>query len=156
MHLFLIALGSNIGERESYINHAIAELRIRAGILKAVSSLYETEPEGFTSQHAFLNAAIAMRSYLSPEEMLQKAHRIERFLGSPIHRKPDGSYQDRAIDIDIIACDDMVLETDKLIIPHPRMHLRRFVLDPLCEIAPHWVHPLLHKSVIEMRNELIK
>lgn len=154
MKLFLIALGSNIGERKSYIVHAIAELCIRAGEIEAVSSLYETTPEGFNSPHPFLNAAVALRSNLSPAEMLVTTREIEHSLGSLTHRNPDGSYRDRSIDIDIIACDDMILQTDELIIPHPRMHLRRFVLDPLCEIAPQWIHPLLHESVTALRDKL--
>ena len=154
MKLFLIALGSNIGERKSYIMNAIAELSIRAGEIEAVSSLYETHPEGFDSQHSFLNAAIALRSNLSPTEMIETTRNIEHALGSLTHRNPDGSYRDRTIDIDIIACDDIILQTEELTIPHPRMHLRRFVLDPLCEIAPKWIHPLLHESVTALRDKL--
>lgn len=154
MKLFLIALGSNIGERKSYIMNAIAELSIRAGEIEAVSSLYETHPEGFDSQHSFLNAAIALRSNLSPTEMIETTRNIEHALGSLTHRNPDGSYRDRTIDIDIIACDDIILQTEELTIPHPRMHLRRFVLDPLCEIAPQWIHPLLHESVTALRDKL--
>lgn len=154
MKLFLIALGSNIGERKSYIMNAIAELSIRAGEIEAVSSLYETHPEGFDSQHSFLNAAIALRSNLSPTEMIETTRNIEYALGSLTHRNPDGSYRDRTIDIDIIACDDIILQTEELTIPHPRMHLRRFVLDPLCEIAPQWIHPLLHESVTALRDKL--
>lgn len=154
MKLFLIALGSNIGERKSYIMNAIAELSIRAGEIEAVSSLYETHPEGFDSQHSFLNAAIALRSNLSPAEMIETTRNIEHALGSLTHRNPDGSYCDRTIDIDIIACDDIILQTEELTIPHPRMHLRRFVLDPLCEIAPQWIHPLLHESVTALRDKL--
>ena len=154
MKLFLIALGSNIGERKSYITHAIAELCIRAGELEGVSSLYETAPDGFDSPHPFLNAAVALRSNLSPTEMLRTAREIEVSLGSLSHRNPDGSYSDRTIDIDIIACDDMIVQTDELTLPHPRMHLRRFVLDPLCEIAPQWIHPLLQESVTTLRDKL--
>lgn len=154
MKLFLIVLGSNIGERKSYIMNAIAELSIRAGEIEAVSSLYETRPEGFDSQHSFLNAAIALRSNLSPTEMIETTRNIEYALGSLTHRNPDGSYRDRTIDIDIIACDDIILQTEELTIPHPRMHLRRFVLDPLCEIAPQWIHPLLHESVTALRDKL--
>lgn len=154
MKLFLIALGSNIGERKSYIMHAIAELCIRAGELEGVSSLYETDPDGFDSPHPFLNAAVALRSNLSPTEMLRTAREIEVSLGSLSHRNPDGSYSDRTIDIDIIACDDMIVQTDELTLPHPRMHLRRFVLDPLCEIAPQWIHPLLQESVTTLRDKL--
>lgn len=154
MKLFLIALGSNIGERKSYIMNAIAELSIRAGEIEAVSSLYETHPEGFDSQHSFLNAAIALRSNLSPTEMIETTRNIEHALGSLTHRNLDGSYCDRTIDIDIIACDDIILQTEELTIPHPRMHLRRFVLDPLCEIAPKWIHPLLHESVTALRDKL--
>ena len=154
MKLFFIALGSNIGEKKSHINHAISEIGLRVGCITAISSFYETEPDGFVSDNTFLNAVLAVESELSPIEMLDMTCSIERLLGCYTHRNEDGTYCDRIIDIDIIACEDIVFQNERLILPHPRMHLRHFVLDPLCEIAPEWIHPLLHRSAQTLRDEL--
>jgi 2-amino-4-hydroxy-6-hydroxymethyldihydropteridine diphosphokinase len=86
--------------------------------------------------------------------MLTITQRIERELGSASHRNADGSYCDRLVDIDIIAVDDIVVNTPTLTIPHPLMHKREFVLAPMAELAPQWIHPTLHKSVAELINEL--
>lgn len=154
MKLFFIGLGSNIGERELLLSQAIAMVGERVGNVEATSSMYETEPDGFSSELRFMNAVIAVRSGYSPHEVLRLTHEIELDLGCATHRNPDGSYCDRSLDIDLIACELTVCDDNTLTLPHPRMHLRSFVLDPLCEIAPDWVHPILHKSVRELRNEL--
>lgn len=154
MKLFFISLGSNIGERKSYIMQAIAEIGQRAGCIRALSSLYETDPDGFVSDRKFLNAVLAVESELTPVGMLDLAGSIERSMGCYTHRDAEGGYCDRIIDIDIIACEDLVLQTERLVLPHPRMHLRRFVLAPLCEIAPDWVHPVLCRSARELYEGL--
>ena len=154
MKLFFIGLGSNIGEREWLLSQAIALIGERVGYVVATSSMYETAADGFSSEHRFMNAVIAVRSAHAPHEVLRLTHEIELDLGCTTHRNPDGSYCDRSLDIDLIACEAMVCDDDTLTLPHPRMHLRSFVLDPLCEIAPDWVHPILRKSARELRNEL--
>lgn len=155
MKLFFISLGSNIGDRKSYIARAVAEICMRAGRITALSSLYETAPDGFASDNEFLNAVLAVESELSPLEMLDTTCAIERALGCNTHRNADGTYCDRTIDIDLIACEDTVMQNERLILPHPRMHLRRFVLDPLCEIAPDWIHPVLRRSAQALREALL-
>ncbi len=148
-----LSLGSNLGDRLRLIQEAVAALTVEAGPVTALSSLYETEPWGFSSPHRFLNVALALETTLSPETLLAVTQRIERDLGRT-HKSVDGRYADRTIDIDLLFVGDAVLDTPALTLPHPRLHLRRFVLEPLCEIAPALLHPLLRKSVSQLLAEL--
>lgn len=148
-----LSLGSNLGDRLRLIQEAVAALTVEAGPVTALSSLYETEPWGFSSPHRFLNVALALETSLSPETLLAVTQRIERDLGRT-HKSVDGRYADRTIDIDLLFVGDAVLDTPALTLPHPRLHLRRFVLEPLCEIAPALLHPLLQKSVSQLLAEL--
>lgn len=148
-----LSLGSNLGDRLRLIQEAVAALTVEAGPVTALSSLYETEPLGFSSPHRFLNVALALETTLSPETLLAVTQRIERDLGRT-HKSADGRYADRTIDIDLLFVGDAVLDTPALTLPHPRLHLRRFVLEPLCEIAPALLHPLLRKSVSQLLAEL--
>lgn len=148
-----IALGSNLGDRRRLLQKAVARLSVEAGEVTALSSFYETEPEGFDSPHRFLNAAAVLETPLSPEELLRVTQRIERELGR-VGKSSDGRYADRPIDIDLIFFDEVVIDTPELTLPHPRMAERLFVLDPLCEIAPDFLHPLLHCTVSELRERL--
>lgn len=150
-----IALGSNLGDRRRLLQKAVARLSAEAGEVTALSSFYETEPEGFDSPHRFLNAAALLETPLSPEELLRVTQRIERELGR-VGKSSDGQYADRPIDIDLIFFDEVVIDTPELTLPHPRMAERLFVLDPLCEIAPHFLHPLLHCTVSELRERLFR
>ena len=154
MKLFIIGLGSNIGEREQIIMQAIALIGERIGEMVACSSMYETRADGFESDNLFMNAVIIVRSTMMPHDVLAATHRIELDLGCTTHRNADGSYCDRSLDIDLIACDDLVCHDETLILPHPRMHMRRFVLEPLCEIAPRWMHPILHRTASELLAEI--
>ncbi len=151
MKLFYIGFGSNIGNRELILKQAIDLLSERIGVVEACSSMYETQADGFDSDNLFMNAVVAVRSTMSPHELLSETHRIEIDLGCTTHRNADGTYCDRSLDIDIIACEDMVCNDDLLVLPHPRMHQRLFVLAPLCEIAPQWVHPILHLTAAQLR-----
>lgn len=148
-----LSLGSNLGDRLRLIQEAVAALTVEAGPVTALSSLYETEPWGFSSPHRFLNVALALETTLSPETLLAVTQHIERDLGRT-HKSVDGRYADRTIDIDLLFVGDAVLDTPALTLPHPRLHLRRFVLEPLCEIAPALLHPLLQKSVSQLLAEL--
>ena len=142
MKLFYIGLGSNIGNRELILKQAIDLLSERIGVVEACSSMYETQADGFDSDNLFMNAVVAVRSTMSPHELLSETHRIEIDLGCTT---------DRSLDIYIIACEDMVCNDDLLVLPHPRMHQRLFVLAPLCEIAPQWEHPILHLTAEQLR-----
>lgn len=136
-------LGSNLGDRRMNISRAVAALEKEFGYFE-LSHIIESEPWGFESENAFLNLGLMVVSDLPPLEILHRIKKIEQDLGSTSHRNPDGTYSDRIIDIDIIAIDDMVIDTPELKIPHPRMHERRFVLEPMAELAPFWTHPLLN------------
>ena len=144
-----LSLGSNLGDRLRLIQEAVAALTVEAGPVTALSSLYETEPWGFSSPHRFLNVALALETTLSPETLLAVTQRIERDLGRT-HKSVDGRYADRTIDIDMLFYDDIVLNTPRLAIPHPHMCGRAFVLAPLCEIAPAMVHPVNGMTVAQM------
>ena len=155
MKLFYISLGSNIGKREHIMQQAIAMMGERIGTIEASSSMYETKADGYESDNLFMNCVIALRSTLEPHTLLQQTHQIEIDLGCTTHRNADGSYCDRSIDIDLIACEDTVCNDNILTLPHPRMHTRMFVLQPLCEIAPQWMHPILHRTASQLLDEII-
>ena len=145
-----LGLGSNLGNKEQIIKKAIARIGERVGAVVAVSSFYKTIPWGYQSVHTFCNAAVAVDTELSPEEVLNTVQVIERELGSKKHRRGDGTYVDRLIDIDLLDYDGLILDTYVLILPHPHMHKRTFVTEPLAEIAPQWVHPVLGKTATEI------
>ena len=131
-----LSLGSNQGDRELNIEHAVSMLNIELGKpYKAISSLLETEPWGFESDNSFLNAVCGVCTDLSPEETLRTTQEIERTLGR-LKKSVNGVYSDRIIDIDILLFDDWQINTPELTIPHPLMWERDFVKIPLKEIAP--------------------
>lgn len=143
-----LGLGTNMGNKRRNMITAAALLAERAGDVLALSDFYETEPWGFNSENTFLNAALRLETELSPEELLQVTEQIEEDMGRT--QKSDGAYHDRIIDIDILLYDDLVKDTPRLVIPHPRMHERRFVLEPMFEIAPNVVHPVMKKSIADL------
>ncbi len=140
-----IGLGGNLGDRRRILLDALARLS-SAGELISLSGLYETEPVGFKDQGQFLNAAACVRTELRPLEFLQALRRIEAELGR-VRTVPNGP---RTVDLDILFWDQDVLREDSLTIPHPRLHLRRFVLEPLCEIAPGLIHPTLGLTIEDL------
>lgn len=150
-HTTYIALGSNIGDSETYLNEAVEKIgQIPTCTVEKVSSYLVTEPYGVTDQPDFLNACLKMRTLLYPEELLKELNRIEKEAGREriIHWGP------RTLDLDILLYDDIVLEEDDLCIPHVEMHKRSFVLEPLAEIAPYKRHPVYGKTVREMLEEI--
>lgn len=144
-HIVYLALGSNLDDRLANLKQAITALSPQMEV-KAKSRVYETPPWGYTDQPMFLNQVIKANTYLEFEPLLKHIKRLEIALG----RKPSLKNGPRLIDIDILFYDDLVLNTPSLVIPHPHMHERGFVLLPLMDIAPDLVHPVHKKSVREM------
>lgn len=147
-----LGLGTNIGNKRGNLLTAAALLAERVGDVLALSSMYETEPWGFESENTFLNAVIVLETSLAPLELLDATRQIEIELGRV--EKSDGTYHDRTIDIDLLLVDDVILRTDRLTLPHPLMHKRLFVMEPLAEVAPEVVHPVLGKTMREILFEL--
>lgn len=145
-----IALGSNLGDREAYLEQAVEELRAVDSIaLVKESSIIETNPVGGPPQDRFLNQVVEIETTLSPDTLLAEMQRVERTLGR-IRREKWGP---RTIDLDILLYGNKVVCRPGLQIPHPRMHERTFVLKPLCEIAPDVLHPTIGKRVCEILEE---
>lgn len=142
-------LGSNSGNKAYWIEEAAKRLAIRAGQITARSSFYETEPWGFESPENFLNQVIVYETFLSPEAFLQHALETERDLGR-VRLSGAPRYTSRNIDIDLLFYDSLVLDLPALTLPHPRLTERRFVLEPLLEILPDWVHPTLKRTIREL------
>jgi 2-amino-4-hydroxy-6-hydroxymethyldihydropteridine diphosphokinase len=151
MGIAYILSGSNQGDRAGYLQSAASYLRREAGKLLECSHIYESASWGFEHPTPFLNQAMKLETTLSPQELLQTLQRIESRLG----RTHDGGddYQARTMDLDILFFDDHVVDTDELVLPHPRMHLRRFALKPLAEIAGGFAHPVFNKTVLSMLEE---
>lgn len=154
MSVAYINIGSNQGDSHAVIEQAVALIELYSQC-KAVRSEYiVTEPWGFESENKFLNLGISLAWDKSPEELHDLLQSIERSISPTPHRDDEGRYIDRTIDIDIIAIDEDVIATERLTVPHPRMHLRQFVLDPMSQIAPEWRHPLLGATATELIKRL--
>lgn len=150
MHkLAYLSLGSNVGDRAANLNAAIARLG-ELGAVVAVSSFYETEPVELAAQPWFLNCAVALDTEKMPKQLLTGIFEIEQGMG----RRRVQTKGPRSIDIDILLFGSSIVDTKKLTIPHPALHERRFVLEPLAEIAPEVRHPVFKRTVREMRDAL--
>jgi 2-amino-4-hydroxy-6-hydroxymethyldihydropteridine diphosphokinase len=148
-NIVYLSLGSNVGGREAQLLGALARLGA-VGRVVTVSSFYETEPVEFTDQAWFLNCAAALETSLNPSQLINAILRIEEDMG----RKRLQKKGPRSIDIDILLFGDKVVDSQELTIPHPAMQQRRFVLEPLAEIAAETRHPVVKKTIRELLNAL--
>ena len=153
-----VAAGANLGDRAKNIEKAISKLQERVGVIVAQSSLIETKPflpEGvFEIQPYYLNGVVELSSALAPQQILTHLAAIEAELGRV--RTSRNKWAARSIDLDLLAVGETILNTPALVLPHPEMHLRDFVLQPMMEIAPDWVHPVTKKTIKQSFDELPK
>ena len=151
---YYLNIGSNMGDRRDNLYRAVVALAAKSDGC-VVSSIVESEPWGFESEHGFLNLGMLLSSKLPPHKMLDRIHKIERRLGSTAHRDGNGNYIDRLVDIDIVAVDDMVIDTPDLQVPHVHLAEREFFLRPMMELAPEWVHPITGLTAAQMLDDLV-
>ena len=150
-HIAYIGVGSNLGDKVHQCEQGLREiLRVDRHRLLARSSLYKTQPLGVLDQDWFVNAAIKIETDLEPHELLRSLREIESRLG----RRETFRWGPRAIDLDILFFDEETIQTGELIIPHPHLQERQFVLIPLVEIDPHLIHPVLKKTVLQLLENL--
>ena len=148
-HIVYLALGSNMGNRLSNLKAAVLNLTPQMTV-KQKSSVYETPPWGFTEQDAFLNQVVKVTTYLEPEPLLRHLKRMETALG----RVPNFQNGPRVIDIDILFFDNMIINTPPLVVPHLRLHERAFVLVPLAEVEPDFIHPILQRPINKILEDV--
>ena len=148
-----LSLGTNLGEREINLSRAEVLISQRIGQDLLSSSNYRTKPVDFVSQNDFINKVILVQTSLSALNILEETKKIEGLLGRE-KKSHNGLYSDRTIDIDILYMDNEIIDFRDIQIPHPRLHERLFVLEPLNEIAPSFRHPILQKSTSEMIEDM--
>jgi 2-amino-4-hydroxy-6-hydroxymethyldihydropteridine diphosphokinase len=142
-----LGIGTNLGKRENNLDAAIKRIEENIGPVLKYSSIYETEPWGFKAENQFLNMVIMVKTNLSPFFLLEQIMNIESSLGRV---RSTERYSSRLIDIDILFYEDIIIDDQNLKIPHLLLDKRRFVLVPLCEIAPGLIHPVLNKTMLEL------
>ena len=158
MKTVYLLLGTNMGDRNFNLSAATACIENDMGEILLKSSIYETEPWGVTDQQNYFNQILKISTQVSAQEILKKILSIEKKLG----RKRTTKYASRIIDIDILFYNQDIIQEENLIIPHPLLHKRMFVLSPLFEMAPDYIHPVLHKSIKQLilecddKNEVLK
>jgi 2-amino-4-hydroxy-6-hydroxymethyldihydropteridine diphosphokinase len=147
MNMIYLSLGSNLGRRQQHIEEALKLIQNRIGGIEHVSRFYESEPWGFSSAYNFCNCCLALRTTIDPLPLMDRLLEIEQEMG----RLREGmGYSDRVIDIDMLFYGDKKMDHPRLILPHPSMGDRRFVLAPLAEIAPQLIHPVAGINITQM------
>lgn len=149
MAALYLSLGANQGDRKKALETAAEYIAERIGRIVQASAVYETEPWGFDSNNLFLNQVLYIDTTLNAVDILDLTQQIEIQMGRAT-KSSNGIYSDRVIDIDILLYGDICIQTERLTIPHKLMHKRRFVLEPLAEIAAHVVHPAIGKTIKEL------
>lgn len=147
MREVFLGIGSNLGDREGNLRSAAGSIGKLTGEILAYSSIYETEPWGFQSGEEFLNMVLKVKTAMEPSELLRCILSVEREMGRV---RNANQYSSRIIDIDILLYEDLIFDNDDLTIPHPRLHERKFVLVPLCEIDSDFVHPVLNLTIADL------
>ena len=154
MAIAYLSLGSNKGDRIGFVQQATSLLNATDGIsLIRTSAFYESEPWGMESETWFVNAVVEVKTTLSPQKLLTECQRIETQLGRKRDENVKG-YQDRTIDIDILFYNKEIISEENLTIPHKYLHLRAFTLVPLLELIPNFEHPVLHKTILQLHDDL--
>jgi 2-amino-4-hydroxy-6-hydroxymethyldihydropteridine diphosphokinase len=150
INVFLL-LGSNLGDRDVFMRQAIAHIEADIAPVLEVSAIYETQSWGKADAPDYLNQVVLLQTDLPAQMVLQKILAIELILG----RMREEKWGSRTIDIDILFYGDAIIDEPNLKVPHPEMHKRRFTLEPLAQIAPDFIHPLIKKNILALKNELI-
>jgi 2-amino-4-hydroxy-6-hydroxymethyldihydropteridine diphosphokinase len=145
-----LCIGGNLGEREANLEETREFLEFNFGDVVETSSVYESEGWEMENVPAFLNQVVKIETELTPLELLQEIAELEEFYG---RERKSGIYLSREMDVDVLLYNDEIIVTENLIVPHPKMALRRFVLEPLNEIAPDLVHPMLKKTIAELLKD---
>lgn len=153
MHIVYLGLGTNLGSKRENLKQATQFIKRKIGKIISQSSLYETIPWGYQSDNLFINMVIKIETEKSPFEILSLTKEIEQCMGR-IHKTVNAVYQDRVIDIDILFYDDNIIDSNSLKIPHPLIADRLFVLEPLNEIAADFIHPILHLSINQLKQNI--
>ena len=150
-----INIGSNLGHRVMTINRAVSCLANRLGPILARSSMVESSPWGYNSPNGFINIGVNVQTAYSATEIVRILKEIEHEIApEESHRDANGNYSDRTIDLDLICIDEQVSDNQDATVPHPRMHLREFVLRPLAELMPSWRHPRLKLTAAKILEDL--
>jgi len=149
-----LGLGSNLGDRKEQLISTTALLAERVGEVLDVSGFYETSPWGFQSEYMFLNRVVRVETLLSPNALLGATQQIEYEMGRTA-KSIEQHYTDRTVDIDILLYDELIMQSPTLVVPHSLLHKRLFVLQPLAEIAPDLIHPILNQTVAELCQDLM-
>ncbi|MDR1591426.1 MAG: 2-amino-4-hydroxy-6-hydroxymethyldihydropteridine diphosphokinase [Prevotellaceae bacterium] len=155
MPILLLALGSNLGDKSAQIDSAVERIAVEIGHVMAIAPYMSSLAWGFVSEHTFLNTVVKVETSLDVWKVLEKTQAIERQLGRT-QKSHNAKYADRIIDIDIIDYNQQIIKSSTLVLPHRQMHLRSFVLEPLCAIAPDWKHPLFELTAWELLDKLHK
>ena len=142
----ILLLGSNLGARKQHLAEAVLQITQTAGKIVQLSQLYETSPWGTTSQNSYLNQALKIKTALLPENLLTELLKIEKSIG----RTRSQRWEDRIIDIDILLYNQLIINSPTLTVPHPELPNRRFALEPVCEIAADWIHPISRLKIPQL------
>lgn len=152
-NIVYLALGSNLGDKQKNIEEALDKIEERIGNITSLSAFHLTAPVGFQSENIFVNCVCEVATTIEIQRLFAITQDIEKEIGRT-EKSINGQYADRKIDIDLILAGDTIIDTPELTIPHPRFHTRSFVVEPLYEIAPDVIHPVLGKSIREIREGL--